>query len=630
MNTYPATPTKRALIYLRVSTAKQAGKADDPEGYSLPAQREACHRKATELGAEVVGEYIDRGESAKTADRRDFQRMLTHVRTEQDIDYVILDKIDRFARNRRDDANILFELRMAGAQLISVKENIDDTPGGQLLHAIMAGIAEFYSKNLAAEALKGMTQKVKVGGTPGRAPIGYLNDRRRIDGREVRIIVVDPERAGLIQWAFEAYATGEYTIRSLTQALVEKGLRAMPNGKKVPGPIQPSHVHHLLKNRYYLGQVTFRGVEYDGKHQPLVSKTLFDRVQAVLKAHDRAGEKQRIHNHYLKGSIFCAECGSRLCFTQAKGTYQYFYCLGRQQRRTTCRMPHLPVADVEEAIQRYYRTITLPEQLQDSIRDGLRAELDQQRQRAKPELTWAKTRVTELEQERRRLARGVVDGSIPGDLAREEQERIASELEQAQKVLATAETIFSRIEDTLNRALALLGRCDEVYRLGGPQVRRFANQSFFTKLLIALQDDTPVVTGAVLHEPWATLHDQGFQRQMIHNTTNPAQDLLGRGSKMRPLVPPAGFEPALPPPEAGKTPIMPASGVSRSRSPCSASHELPWCPVVHCTNPCTTDDAHDTAARRDAYKAVRNPAYRLSIRGVVECEVCTRRGSSSA
>jgi site-specific DNA recombinase len=128
--------------------------------------------------------------------------MLAFVKAQADIDYVVLDKIDRFARNRRDDANVLFELRMAGAQLVSVKENIDDTPAGQLLHAIMAGIAEFYSRNLAAEALKGMTQKAKAGGTPGRAPIGYLNTRRRTEGREVATVVVDPERARLVQWAF--------------------------------------------------------------------------------------------------------------------------------------------------------------------------------------------------------------------------------------------------------------------------------------------------------------------------------------------------------------------------------------------------------------------------------------------
>ena len=159
---------------------------DDVEGYSLPAQREACIRKAAELGAEVVGEYVDRGESAKTSQRPQFLAMLAYVQRERNVDYVICDKIDRFARNRRDDANLMFELRSAGAQLVSVKENIDETPAGQLLHAIMAGIAEYYSKNLAAEALKGMTQKARIGGTPGRAPIGYLNIGRRVDGREVR------------------------------------------------------------------------------------------------------------------------------------------------------------------------------------------------------------------------------------------------------------------------------------------------------------------------------------------------------------------------------------------------------------------------------------------------------------
>src|SRR5439155_11179049 len=168
---------KRAVIYLRVSTAKQANKDDDPDGYSLPAQREACERKAEALDAEVVETFIDRGESAKTSDRPQFQRMLAFVKAQEDIDYVILDKVDRFARNRRDDANTLFELRSVGTQLVSVKENIDETPAGQLLHAIMAGIAEFYSRNLATEAIKGMTQKAKVGGTPGWAPLGYLNTR---------------------------------------------------------------------------------------------------------------------------------------------------------------------------------------------------------------------------------------------------------------------------------------------------------------------------------------------------------------------------------------------------------------------------------------------------------------------
>jgi site-specific DNA recombinase len=541
-----ATATKRAALYLRVSTLKQAAKDDDPEGYSVPAQREAGYRKAEALDAEVVAVAIDKGESAKTADRREFQRLLNRIRTQRDIDYLIVDKVDRFARNRRDDANLLFELRSAGCQLVSVKENIDETPAGQLLHAIMAGIAEFYSKNLAVEALKGMTQKAKVGGTPGRAPIGYLNvGRRNEDGREIRVVVIDPERAPLVVWAFEAYATGEWTIRTLTEALADKGLHTLRRGGKVPGPLQPSHVAALLSNRYYLGYVTFQGTEYQGRHQPLIPQSLFDRVHEVLRSHDAAGEKQRIHHHYLKGSIYCAHCGSRLCLTNAKGSYLYFFCVGRHQRRTDCRQRYLSAMVVERAIERYYATVRLPEAVQDQIHDGLRAELDYQQRQAQPEIAWAKRRVKELAEERKRLARGVVTGTIPGDLAREEHDRIAHELEQANKTFAAAQMIYAHIEDTLHRALTLVGRCDEVYRLGGPRVRRLSNQFFFQKLLIAEDpEEGAEVAAAILQEPWATLVSEDFQASMARSTKNPGQDLLARGSKMNVLVRLAGLEPA--------------------------------------------------------------------------------------
>ena len=190
--------------------------------------------------------------------------------------------------------------------------------------------------------------------------------------------------------------------------------------------------------------------------------SLYDSVQAVLKAHDISGEKTRIHHHYLKGSIFCGDCGSRLCFTLAKGLYPYFYCLGRHQRRTSCRQPYLAVEAVEAAIERHYTTVRLPQGLEDVIRTGLKVELDKQHERAEPEISWARTRVTELQQERKRLARGVVTGTIPGDLARDEHQRIDHELEQAGRVLGTAEMIYAKIEQTLNRALDLLSRCDEV------------------------------------------------------------------------------------------------------------------------------------------------------------------------
>jgi DNA invertase Pin-like site-specific DNA recombinase len=162
---------KQAVIYLRVSTKGQAETDYSDEGFSIPAQREACIRKAETLGATVVedGEYLDRGESAKSADRPALIALLQRLQHVRDIDYVIVHKLDRLTRSREDDVQINIAVRAAGASLVSCSENIDETPSGKLLPGIMSAIEEHYSANLAAEARKDMRQKSVRHLTPAAA-----------------------------------------------------------------------------------------------------------------------------------------------------------------------------------------------------------------------------------------------------------------------------------------------------------------------------------------------------------------------------------------------------------------------------------------------------------------------------
>ena len=190
------------MIYLRVSTAEQASKGVDVEGYSIPAQREACYRQAKELGAEVVDQYVDRGETAKVADRPALNLMLARLADEADVDYVIVHKLDRLARNRMDDANLTFAIAQHGARLVSCSEHIDDTPAGKLTHGILAVINQYQSDNLATEATKGMLKKAQLGGNPGegadrlpqRAPAGQ---RRRRQNRRNRRGALSPRPVGI-------------------------------------------------------------------------------------------------------------------------------------------------------------------------------------------------------------------------------------------------------------------------------------------------------------------------------------------------------------------------------------------------------------------------------------------------
>ncbi len=567
--TQDGAPRFRAVIYLRVSTAKQAGRAEDPEGYSLPAQREACERKAEQLGAEIVGTYVDKGESAKTAERPEFQRMLAHIRENQDVDYVILDKIDRFARNRRDDANLMFELKACGAQLVSVKENIDETPAGELLHAIMAGIAEFYSRNLGTEAVKGMTQKAKSGGTPGRAPLGYINVPKRIDGREIRSVEPDPERAPLIKWAFEQYATGQWTLITLTDALAEKGLTTLASANRESRPIYRSRMAGILNNRYYAGFVFFRGIEYQGRHEPLISEELFNKVQGVLRLHD-VGERQRTHHHYLKGTLFCEACGGRLCLTNAKGKYLYFFCVGSRQG---CVQRYVLASQLEHKVAQLYQALRLGEDDLLAIQEDFKEELEKRRAKSGPSITRAKRQISELELQRRRVARGVVDGSIPSDLAKEEQERIARELSDCQRTIATADLGFEAYEKPFQMVMQILDDCEQIYVRGDGPVRRMMNQLFFDRVLVRQGE----VAAWELKDPWYTIRrhrtpSSSGRREDITElvTVSPTARDGAKGSNNEHLAagrvshsnlrknsahsskkavqaPPTGFEPVLPP-----------------------------------------------------------------------------------
>jgi site-specific DNA recombinase len=354
---------RRATVYLRVSTIGQVNTDRDGEGFSISAQRDACVRKAATLGAAIVAEYIDAGESARKSDRPQLQAMLERLKSERDIDFVIVHKVDRLARNRGDDVAISMAIRQAGAQLVSVTENIDETPSGMLLHGIMSSIAEFYSANLATEISKGTRKKAERGTYPGCAPIGYLNRQDLSGGNELRWIETDAERAPHIAWAFEAYASGDYTLSQLTEALGERGLRTRPTPKNPSKPLVIRHVHNMLRSRFYLGLFKWGGVEYKGSHEPLVDIETFATVQAIMASRRQVGDKQRKHPHYLRGTIFCARCGSHLMFTRNKGQsggeYDYFCCIGRHTRRSDCDLPYVPVEAVESAIEDYYDTIVL-------------------------------------------------------------------------------------------------------------------------------------------------------------------------------------------------------------------------------------------------------------------------------
>ena len=240
---------KAAVLYLRVSTVGQVEMDYDPEGISIPAQRLACRRKAEQMAVAVLEEYIELGRSATTIEKRPvFQAMLSRIKAERDVDYVIVYNLSRLNRNRVDDAQVLMMMRSLRVTLISAQENIDETPAGQLMHGILAAFNEYRSNADGADIRYKMGQKAKNGGTVNRAKLGYLNVRDHSLGREVRTVALDPARAPLVKLAFEPYATGEHTLQSLARTLTLRGLRTRGDIRRPGGPIAISRLGSILRN----------------------------------------------------------------------------------------------------------------------------------------------------------------------------------------------------------------------------------------------------------------------------------------------------------------------------------------------------------------------------------------------
>ena len=416
---------------------------------------------------------------------------------------LISHKLDRLARNRADDVEINRAFEDAGVRLVSTSENIDQTPGGMLLHGIMSSIAEFYSRNLANEVIKGMGEKARNGGTLGKAPLGYMNVRARDEnGREVRTIALDEERAPLIRLAFTEYATGNWTVRQLADHLNTLGLTIPPTPRRPAKSITATRLHEILRHPYYKGIVTFQGVEYTGKHEPLVDSQTWQTVQTILTSR-RYGERQRIHNHFLKSTVVCGQCGARLSVQNAKNSkgtiYPYFVC-ARRCRLHDCAFTAVLIDVVEERMVDLYRAIQLSTEDRTQIEHYLHDELAQiegDKAKAVRSLT---TRRTNIEDRRRRLLHAHYEGAVPLDLLKEEQAELSTELNQIERQLAAYQADAAEVRQYLTQALDLLEDCHRLYTAAPAHLKKLLNQVFFDRVLV-----NPLVD----EDGWVILPDQG-------------------------------------------------------------------------------------------------------------------------
>ena len=538
-------PPKKAFALLRVSGEGQTKRAGAPQGYSVEFQRETCQREAVNRDAEIVQEWIAPAESASRGFYKTLTEMIAALKVRGDIDYVIIYKLERFARDELTDFAAYAEIKKAGAELVSATENIDGTPQGMLLHGVLASINAYYSRDLAGKITDGRRTKAKLGGTPNRAPLGYLNKQRWEGKNDIRYVEIDPDRWRLILWAFQAYATGEWSLKALADELYRRGLRTRPTPKRPAGIVKATRLHRILQNRYYIGVVEFQGVEYEGSHPQFVPEELFEEAQQVLTAHRLAGDRTRKNpGNYLVGTVYCGLCGQRLMYTKCTGRhgkkFDYLICTGRHQDKS-CDLPYLPVGRVEEFVTAYYEGQIASDAEQVAAQAS---RLVQQAERVfglrQRQIVRCQKKLDDLRAKRTLLVESHLANpdAVPLDVLAAKQVDLDREMKAAEEELSHAQGNLGNAKKGRALAEELLADSAGSYRHLDPLTKRRCNQSFFSKVFVGPGG----VKGSEPTDEYAILLREDLAERLEEMAARPRLS-FGRGSTETLLVELRGLEP---------------------------------------------------------------------------------------
>ena len=331
--------TRRLFLYARKSTDDLARQVR-----SIPDQIAELHELARRENITIVDELIER-RTAKKPGRPIFNEMLERIERGE-AEGVLAWHPDRLSRNALDAGRIIWFIDRGLIKTLRFPTYFfEPTAHGKFSLSLMLSQSKYYIDNLSENIRRGQRQKVKNGIWPMVAPVGYLNNHA------TRTIYPDPVRAPLIQKTFELYATGHYTIDRLVIVVNELGMLGR-HGE----PLCRAQYHRILQNSLYCGIIRYGGEEYAAKHEQIVSKELFDKVQAVMTRKSKP-KTPELKPYLYRGLFRCGECGCFITSETQKG-HNYLRCTKRVKR--DCSQPYVREEAIAAEITSFLRDIALP------------------------------------------------------------------------------------------------------------------------------------------------------------------------------------------------------------------------------------------------------------------------------
>jgi site-specific DNA recombinase len=312
--------SQKFFLYARKSTD-----VEDKQVLSIDTQITELRAFAKNEKLEIVEEFIE-NRTAKIPGRPIFGEMVRRIE-KGEVSGIISWHPDRLARNSVDGGQIIYFLDIGNLASLKFPSHwFENTPQGKFSLSMAFVQSKYYVDSLSENTKRGLRQKVRMGIFPSQAPVGYLNDSR------TKTIVVEKKKSKIVRLAFERYTKGNQRLEDIATFLAKNGISTR-SGKR----ISKTKASFILSNPFYIGLFRYGGEIHEGKHEPIISKKLFDEAdeaQEMLKQRGQPERKPKNEPQPFCGLISCASCGMMITgehkFKRQKNgnvhEYTYYRC----------------------------------------------------------------------------------------------------------------------------------------------------------------------------------------------------------------------------------------------------------------------------------------------------------------
>ncbi|MFH1284549.1 MAG: recombinase family protein [Candidatus Peregrinibacteria bacterium] len=391
-------------LYARKSTDE-----DDRQVLSIEAQLTELREYATKEKLEVIDEFVE-SKTAKVPGRPVFNKMIEQLELggHPDINVGILAwHPDRLARNSIDGGKIIYLIDEQKIKSLKFPTFwFDSTPQGKFMLSIAFGQSKYYIDNLSENIKRGIRQKLRRGELPGLAPVGYLNELRR------HTIVKDPERWKAVRALFEAYATDEKTLEDLQKLSLSLGLVSRRTDKA----LSLSRLEGMLQNPFYYGIIIRKGEAYQGSHEPIISKQLFDKVQRVMKMRSKPRKAKEIATFAFRGIFTCGECGRAITaekkVKKSGRTYIYYRCT---KKNRVCSQKYVEERKLVRQLNELFQKVALSDDWKEKFMKQWEQDYKEASTASSSSAATYKTELREIEEKLMRLLDAYLEQTITNE-----------------------------------------------------------------------------------------------------------------------------------------------------------------------------------------------------------------------